>query len=43
MEPYTVHECELPNFFDVGIRNIHIGKQFAIVTGMGSQLIEVSG
>ena len=43
LEPGTVYESELSNFFDVGVRNVHIGKQFAIITGMGSKLIEVAG
>ena len=42
MESVAVYERELPNFFCVVIRNVHMGKQFAVVTGMGSHLIEVS-
>ena len=43
MEPGTVYASELSNFFDVGVRNVHIGKQFAIITGMGSKLTVVTG
>ena len=43
MEPGTVYASELSNFFDVGVRNVHIGKQFAIITGMGSKFMEVAG
>ena len=41
--PYTVHKCELSNLLYIGVRNINVREQFAIVTGMGSQLIEVTG
>ena len=34
MEPRTVYEGEFSNFFDVGVRNVHIGKQFVIITGL---------
>ena len=39
LEPGTVHKGEFPNFFDVGVRNVYMGKQLAVVTGMGSKLI----
>ena len=43
MEPGTVCEGEFSNFFDVGVRNVHPGQQFAIITGMGSKFMEVAG